>query len=180
MTMRLNSHEIVVVDVPLPRRWMGFTEMRHVVLRLRTDDGLEGLGWAFAFDQRLVPALVAAVDAVVAELHGSDVIQERRIRGRVARMLDYWGNGFTRYVEAMIDIALHDLRARAAGVSVAALLGADGVETVPVYASQHLWRDWDLADLERGAGVLVDEGWRAMKFRIGANEAAVDEAERAR
>lgn len=178
--MLLNSHEILVVDVPLQRRWMGFTEMRHVVLRLRSEDGVEGLGWAFAFDSRLLPALVVALDAVVDDLHGRSVATEQRLRARVARLLDVWGGGFTRYIEAVIDIALHDLRARAAGQSVAAHLGAAGVDTVPVYASQHLWRDWDLAALESGAGALAAEGWRAMKFRIGANEAATDEAERAR
>jgi L-alanine-DL-glutamate epimerase-like enolase superfamily enzyme len=178
--MSLASHEIVVVDVPLERPWMGIAEMRHVVLRLRTGDGLEGLGWAFAFDPRLIPALVSAVDAVAGTLVGADPTRLGGINAKVARMVAYWGGGLTRYVQAMIDIALHDLVAKAAGVPVATMLGGGGVEAVPVYASQHLWRDWDLAALESGAAALVDEGWRAMKFRIGANSGAVDEAERAR
>lgn len=177
--MILDSHEIVVVDVPLERRWMGFVDMRHVVLRLRTKDGAEGLGWAFAFDPKLLPALVAAVDAVAGDLVGLDATNITRINRRVERLVSFWGHGLTRYVQAMIDIALHDIASRAADVSVAAFLGAGGVETVPVYASQHLWRDWDLAALESGAAALVGEGWRAMKFRIGANQLAADEAERA-
>ncbi len=174
--MVLDSHEIVVVDVPLERPWMGFVEMRHVVLRLRSNDGVEGLGWAFAFDPKLIPAL----DAIVEDIIGQDGANIARINARVGRLVGYWGPGLTRYVQAVIDVALHDLAAKAAGVSVASLLGAGGVESVPVYASQHLWRDWDLAELERGAAALVADGWRAMKFRIGANENALDEAERAK
>lgn len=178
--MSLASHEIVVVDVPLERPWMGFTEMRHAVLRLRTDDGVEGLGWAFAFDPKLIPALVSATDAVASELVGQDPRDLGRINAKVARMLSYWGPGFTRYVQAMIDLALHDLAAKGAGVSVASLIGGGGVDSVAVYASQHLWRDWDLSALEKGAADLVSAGWTAMKFRIGANREATAEAERAK
>jgi len=178
--MIVESYEIVVVDVPLERRWMGFTDMRHVVLRLRGDGGAEGLGWAFAFDPKLIPALVSALDAIVGDVVGADARHINRINARVQRLVGYWGPGLTRYVQAVIDVALHDLAARAAGVSVAAFLGGGGVGAVPVYASQHLWRDWDLDALASGAAALVDEGWVAMKFRIGANRLAADEAERAR
>ncbi len=165
---------------------MGVDEMRHVILRLRTDDGVEGLGWAGWFDNRLLPALATAVDAVAAELVGIDVGQRHAAMAKVRRMLDFWGPGMTRYVEAMIDFALHDLAGKSAGVPVAQLLGGGGQplgggrQTVASYASQHLWRDWDLDALASGAAALKDAGWTAMKFRIGANDRAGDEAERAR
>ncbi|MDG2113302.1 MAG: mandelate racemase/muconate lactonizing enzyme family protein, partial [Actinomycetota bacterium] len=120
------------------------------------------------------------VDAIAAELVGLDPGHIGAINGRVSRMLSYWGAGLNRYVEAMVDLAIHDITARSGGLSVAELLGAGGVTTVPVYASQHLWRDWDLSALETGAAALVEEGWRAMKFRIGAEDLASDEADRAR
>ncbi len=176
----IHSFEVLVVDVPLDRRWMGITEMRHVVLRLRTTDGIEGLGWAFAFNTTLIPALHAAVESVAAQLVGLDASNIRAVNAAVDRMVGYWGAGFSRYVQSVFDIALHDLGAKAAGRSLAAFLGGGHVESVPVYASQHLWRDWDLDALQEGAAALVDEGWRALKFRIGANALARDEAERAR
>ena len=178
--MRLVAHEVLIVDVPLERPFMGVTEMPHVILRLQTDDGVEGLGWALGFQPHLIPALASAVDEVAATLHGADPTHLQALNGRVSRLVAYWGPGLTRYVEAIIDIALHDVVATAGGQSVAALLGGGGVETVPVYASQHLWRDWDLDALGTGAQALVEGGWRAMKFRIGANRKASDEAERAR
>ncbi len=178
--MRLASHEVLVVDVPLDRPWMGVAQMRHVVLRLRSDDGIEGLGWAGWFDPKLIPTLASAVDAIAAELIGADPTHIRDLMAKVGRLVNFWGPGLTRFVEAMVDVALHDLCARAAGVSVASFLGAGGVDAVAVYASQHLWRDWDLDALHSGAGSLVEAGWRALKFRIGANRLAADEVERAR
>ena len=176
----VESHEVLAVEVPLDRPFMGIPSMVHVVLRLRTNGGLEGLGWAGAFSNHLVPGLRAATDSLAAEVTGADATHRQRVLGRIRRLVDPWGPGLTRYVEAMIDLALHDLAGKAAGVSVASLLGGGGVETVPVYASQHLWRDYDLDALGTGAAALVDDGWRAMKFRIGANDRASDEAERAR
>ena len=159
---------------------MGLDEMRHAILRLRTESGVEGLGWAGWFDGRLIPALATATDAVAAELHGLDATHRGRIMDKVRRLVEFWGPGLTRYVEAMVDVALHDLAGRAADVSVASLLGGGGVGAVPVYASQHLWRDWDLPALASGSASLAEQGWAAMKFRIGANDRAADEAERAR
>ena len=176
----IDSYDVLAVDVPLDRPFMGMTSMAHVILRLRTSDGLEGLGWAPAYGGHLVPSLVAATEALAGEVVGHAAGERQRLMGRIRRLADPWGPGLTRYVEAMIDLALHDLAGKARGVSVAALLGAGGVDAVPVCASQHLWRDYDLDALATGAAALVDAGWRAMKFRIGANERPADEAERAR
>lgn len=178
--MTITSHDVLVVDVPLERPFMGIPKMRHVILRLRDNDGNEGLGWACAFDSAMVPALRAATEAAAEWLTGLDSADVGGINALVSRRVDYWGPGLTRYVQAIIDVAIHDLAARRAGQSVAAFLGAGSVEVVPVYASQHLWRDYDLDALHSGAGALAAEGWRAMKFRIGANRLASDEAERAR
>ncbi len=178
--MRIHSHELLTVDVPLDRPWMGINDVRHVILRLRTDDGVEGLGWSCALDNTFIPALAAAVDAMAGQLVGLDPLHHNQVMAKVVRRAEYWGAGLTRYVEAMIDFALLDIQGRAAGVSVAALLGGGGVESVRTYASQHLWRDYDLDELHVGAGALREEGWVGMKFRIGANAVASDEAERAR
>lgn len=178
--MTITSHDVLAVDVPLDRPFMGIPKMQHVILRLRDDDGNEGLGWACAFDSAMVPALKSASEAAADWLTGLNPADIVGINALVSRRVDYWGPGLTRYVQAIIDIAIHDLAARQAGRSVAALLGADSVESVPVYASQHLWRDYDLDALHSGAGALAAEGWKAMKFRIGANRLASDEAERAR
>ncbi len=178
--MTIASHEVLTVDVPLDRPFMGMPSIHHVILRLRDADGVEGLGWACAFDPAIVPALAAATDAAATWVDSMNAADIGGINQLLARRLDYWGPGLTRYVQAIIDVACHDLAAKQAGVSVAAYLGAPSVKTVAVYASQYLWRDYDLNALHDSAGALLADGWTAMKFRIGANRLASDEAERAR
>ena len=96
--MRLASHDVLVVDVPLDRPFMGVADMRHVVLRLRSDDGVEGLGWAGWFDPTLIPALATAVDAIAGGLIGADPTNIRDLMAKVGRQVGYWGPGLTRYV----------------------------------------------------------------------------------
>lgn len=180
--MNIESHEVVVVDVPLDRPFMGMEISHHVILRLRTGDGVEGLGWVGWFNPTMIGSLSAAVDSVTGQLTGLDPTHRRLTMDRVRQLSDvvWWGPGISRYVEAIIEMALYDIAGKAAGQSVAEVLGAGGIPSVPAYASQHLWRDWDLDALHEGAGALVEAGWTAMKFRIGAETRAADEAERAR
>ena len=51
---------------------------------------------------------------------------------------------------------------------------------MPTYASGHLWRNYDLKMLAETAPKLVDQGYRAMKFRLGAEKTAKAELERVR
>ncbi len=180
--MEIDSHEVVVVDVPLDRPFMGMERCRHVILRLRTRDGIEGLGWVGWFAPTMIGSLSTAVDSVATELVGRDPTHRLVTMARVRQLTDvvWWGPGISRYVEAIVEMALLDIAGKAAGRSVADVLGAGGVLAVPAYASQHLWRDWDLDALHQGAGALAEAGWTAMKFRIGAETSAAAEAERAR
>ena len=180
--MEIASHDVVVVDVPLDRPFMGMASCRHVVLRMRTGEGIEGLGWVGWFAPTMIGSLASAVDAVAADLVGRHPTHRLATMQRVRQLTDvvWWGPGISRYVEAIVEMALLDIAGKAANQSVAELLGAGGIESVPAYASQHLWRDWDLDALHQGAGQLAEAGWTAMKFRIGAEASATAEAERAR
>jgi L-alanine-DL-glutamate epimerase-like enolase superfamily enzyme len=84
----------------------------------------------------------------------------------------------TRAVSA-IDVALWDIRGKALGQPVYKLLGGYR-DRVPCYASGFLWRNFDLSALDKTARRLVDEGFRAMKFRLGAEDSAAKEIARMR
>jgi D-galactarolactone cycloisomerase len=66
-----------------------------------------------------------------------------------------------------IDVALWDLRGKAAGKPVWELLGG-GRESCPVYASGLLWQDLD--DLSAEAARHLDAGFRRMKMRLARSE----------
>jgi D-galactarolactone cycloisomerase len=79
-----------------------------------------------------------------------------------------------------IDIALWDLRGKAAGKPVYELLGAQR-DWVPAYASGLFWTD-DVQELEDEAARHVERGFRRVKMRLGRDAdydlAAVDAARR--
>jgi len=79
-----------------------------------------------------------------------------------------------------VDIALWDLRGKAAGKPVYELLGAER-DWAPAYASGLFWTD-DLRELEEEAARHVERGFRRVKMRLGRSAdydlAAVDAARR--
>ena len=64
-----------------------------------------------------------------------------------------------------IDIALWDIRGKAAGKPIYEMLGACR-HSVPAYASALLWRD-NPNDLRSEAARYIEDGFRAMKMRLG-------------
>ncbi|MFP6570837.1 MAG: mandelate racemase/muconate lactonizing enzyme family protein [Dehalococcoidia bacterium] len=183
--MKIVSHEIVWVDVPLPRPFVsgsGFraSEVRHVVLKLRTDDGIEGLGWAYAHSHTMLPALGSAIDDVATMIQGMDPFMRNEIQNRINRATQWTGGGLNEWVSAVINFALYDIAGKALGQPVYKILGGLHTESVPTYASHKLWRDWSLDDLATGAAEIKADGFKMLKFRVGANDAALDERERAK
>jgi L-alanine-DL-glutamate epimerase-like enolase superfamily enzyme len=75
-------------------------------------------------------------------------------------------DGLARSAVSLIDIALWDLKAKALGQPLYRLLGASD-NRVPTYASWKLWWNYDLETLGRHAEEHVEQGFRAMKFRLG-------------
>ena len=152
----------------------------YVTLTLRTDDGVEGIAYAGFASTLVTKALKEVVDALAGETIGSDP-QATEAIGR--RLLARAGGGspaglVTRAVSA-IDVALWDIKGKALGLPVWKLLGAQS-GVVPTYASGYLWRHYDLEALASTAAGLVSQGFRAMKFRMGAEATADAELARLR
>ncbi len=177
--MKIASHDLVVVDLPIDPPFMDRTSIRHIVLKLRTDDGIEGLGWAF-LPGPMGRALARAIADIAALLHGDDPLLREQIDGKIRSLTDSAGPGMTHYVRAVVNIALWDITGKALGQPVWKLLGGHEATSVETYASGWLWRDYSLDALSETAGKLVARGFTSMKFRCGAEPRMADEAERAR
>lgn len=178
--MRVESTELRTVEVPTGRGPLGEIPFRlgaFVVLRVRTDAGAEGVAYAGYTHPGLVGALRATVEAVAGAAVGMDIWDNRRLE----QIRDGFGvgapGGLLQRAVSAFDVALWDLRGKAAGLPVWRLLGASG-PTVACYASGHLWRHYGLDELERHAGELAAMGFRAMKLRCGAEERPAAEVER--
>jgi L-alanine-DL-glutamate epimerase-like enolase superfamily enzyme len=187
--MKITGFETSIVRMPRDSGGpAGATVANFVTLRLRTDSGLEGIGYAGFFSTVMTASMKSALDALCEETVGADPWM---IEAITQRLLALAGGGTpggrvvgspagtVTYAVSAIDVALWDINAKAAGVPLYKLLGGYR-DRVPTYASGHLWRDYDLKMLAETGPKLVDQGYRAMKFRLGAEKTVAAEVERVR
>lgn len=136
-----------------------------VVLRVRTDDGPDGLGATF-FGGALTGALKTAVDSLGALTIGEDPLRVEAIADKLRAAAGSSGPGgiFTLALAA-IDIALWDIKGKAFDVPVARLAGGHR-ERVPTYASGALMRTFPLDHVVAAAAALVARGFHQMKTQL--------------
>jgi L-alanine-DL-glutamate epimerase-like enolase superfamily enzyme len=172
--LRMPADNPLVVGLPAP------TDTREfVTLELGTDQGLVGIGLTF-FGGALTPALRAAVDALASLVVGDDPTQIEAITAKCRRAAGSSGPGgiFTLALSAL-DIACWDLRGKAEGKPVCALLG--GLRPrVPTYASGALMRPHPIDYLAKAGPRLRDMGFRQMKMQCGSEPTAAASVERVR
>jgi L-talarate/galactarate dehydratase len=172
--LRTPADNPLVVGLPAP------TDTREfVTLELGTDQGLTGVGLTF-FGGALTAALRAAVDGLAQLLIGDDPSETEAIAAKARRAAGSSGPGgiFTLALSA-IDIACWDLKGKAVGRSVAALLGGLR-ERVPTYASGALMRPHPLDYLAKAGPRLRDMGFRQMKMQCGSEPTVAASVERVR
>ena len=172
--LRTPADNPLVVGLPAP------TDTREfVTLELGTDQGLTGVGVTF-FGGALTPALKAAVDALAGLLIGDDPSQTEAVAAKARRAAGGSGpGGIFALALSAIDIACWDLKGKAAGRSVAALLGGLR-ERVPTYASGALMRPHSIDYLAKAGPRLRDMGFRQMKMQCGSEPTVAASVERVR
>ena len=172
--LRTPADNPLVVGLPEP------TDTREfVTLELGTDQGLVGLGLTF-FGGALTPALRAAVDAFANLIVGDDPTQTEAIVAKIRRAAGGSGpGGIFALALAAVDIACWDLKGKAAGKSVCALLG-DLRDRVPTYASGALLRQHPVDYLAKAGPRLVNMGFKQMKMQCGSEPTLAASIERVR
>jgi L-alanine-DL-glutamate epimerase-like enolase superfamily enzyme len=172
--LRTPADNPLVVGLPAP------TDTREfVTLELGTDQGLVGIGLTF-FGGALTPALRAAVDGLANLVVGDDPTQVEAITAKCRRGAGSSGPGgiFTLALSA-VDIACWDLKGKALGRSVCALLGGLR-DRVPTYASGALMRPHPIDYLAKAGPRLRDMGFRQMKMQCGSEPTLGASIERVR
>ena len=172
--LRTPADNPLVVGLPAP------TDTREfVTLELGTDEGLVGVGLTF-FGGALTPALKAAVDAMGQLVVGDDPRQVEAIAAKLRRAAGSSGPGgiFSLALSA-IDMACWDLKAKAVGQSVCALLGGLR-DRVPTYASGALMRPHPVDYLAKAGPRLLGMGFRQMKMQCGSEPTIAASVERVR
>ncbi len=174
--MRISDLRFVALRQPLqqPLRlaWGTMHHRQFGLIIVETDAGIAGIGetsvnfpgWAIVerkatIEEGLKPLLI-----------GEDPLDVTGIWQKMyrafARLGVLWGKGAVMSAIGGVDIALWDIAGKASGRPVYALLGGTKPARVPLYAT-----GLDPANLADSARAFVDHGYRAVKVRIGFDEA---------
>ena len=179
---RVVSVEARTVHIPLQQATAfarrKVTSRDYSLVKIRTDDGLEGIGHCYAghsggnvvttaVREMLAPMLIGA-DPYSTELLWKNMYQEVLLHGRVGSVMR---------ALSILDTALWDRNARAANLPLYKYLGAAFEDAVPAYASGGYYLEGKTPEMlgEEMAG-YVALGLDAVKMKVGRGDLRSEEA----
>lgn len=172
--LEIQAIEAIPITIPLPRAIrMAVATVDHrdsVLVRVRTRDGLQGWGEAVPAPYFTGETQAGACHAIT-HLLGPALLglNAFNLQGAVRRMdRALTGNPAAK---AAVDVALHDLVARAFGVPLYQLLGGK--------VRDRVWATWyvSASDPEEAADEAragVEQGFRGFKIKVGVESVRVD------
>ena len=143
-----------------------------LLIDLETDAGITGRSYLFALAKHHLPPLAELVKAMAAMVEGDEVAPfdlEKKLRARYALL---GVHNVVLFAMAGIDMAAWDALAQQLGQPLVRLLGA-APRPVLAYNSKGLGIMAE-KELVKEARELVDEGFRAVKLRLGRPDARQD------
>ena len=150
----------------------------HVLARITTADGIEGLGYVVYPRRDLMGVIAEAARELGEHLIGASVLEAEAAWERLARRGDWVGpGGLLHCALAPLDIALWDAAGKTLGQPVYRLLGGYR-DRLPAYASDALWYSLSPDELAASAMRHVAHGFRAVKLRLGKEAEPEAEAHR--
>lgn len=172
--MKITAIEAIPLTSPFSHRgppsgWGGkaWTDLRTLLVRVDTDEGITG--WGEAFGYNAIPATKAALETMVApNAIGRDPTRISELMAELQLALHLFGRyGVTMFALGGLDIALWDIAAKAAGLPLARLVGGPARERVPAYASLFKYQDPGIvAEL---TGEALAKGYRRIKLHETAS-----------
>jgi len=183
--VKITSIEPFILHVPL--NVASISDSTHTVThwgvvgtKIVTSQGLEGYGFtgthAHLPSDRLITSCISGSYAPL--LIGEDAEDGDRLWHKLARFpaLQWVGRaGITQIALAAVDIALWDLRAKAAGVPLWKLLGGATSAKLEAYNTDIGWLSIPKPELLDGCKRAVEkEGFRCLKLKVGHADPTVD------
>jgi L-alanine-DL-glutamate epimerase-like enolase superfamily enzyme len=175
--MRIVQIDCQLLRVPLARPRASSAEgavgrLNEVVVllvQIDVDAGLRGLGFAYAVQGSGRGLYAVAVDDVAPLLQGEDARDHERLAAKVYwRMQTVGRRGLVPQAYSAFDVALWDLKAKAANMPLYKLLGG-ARESTPAYAADTAWLWMDPEEIIDASRPYFDQGLMGIKVRVGAD-----------
>jgi L-alanine-DL-glutamate epimerase-like enolase superfamily enzyme len=156
-----------------------FVKQETIFVEIETDDGGVGTGYSYTIGTGGRAVLALLREDLLRRLIGEDA---RRVEALWQKL--FWAThgtaigAITSLALAAVDVALWDLRCRAAGQPLWLLAGG-ARDRVPLYDTEGGWLQLSVDELVVGARASVARGWPGVKIKVGKADAHED-AERLR
>ena len=174
--MKIRNLRIRAVAAPMKRPLAtsiaSVTVAPLLLIDLETDAGIVGRSYLFALAKHHLPPLAKLVEAMGEMVKGDEVAPldlERKLRARYALL---GVHNVVLFAMAGIDMAAWDALGQSLRLPLVRLLGA-APRPIPAYNSKGLGIQ-SIEKLEKEAVELVEEGFRAVKLRLGRLDARED------
>ena len=152
----------------------------HVLARVFTDDGVQGIGFVVALRPTLIKALAQATEELGQLLVGMEILEVEAARSRLERAGGWVGpGGMLCLALSSLDIALWDAAGKTLGQPLYRLLGGHR-DRVRAYASDALWYSLTPDELAKSAQHHVSQGYDMVKLRLGHEASPAGEVARVR
>ena len=176
--MKIVRIEPFILHVPVTRNQIAdsthrITHWGAPGVILHTASGLRGYGYTGTHAHLPTDRLIAACirDTYGPLLEGEDAHHVQHLWEKLYRFppAQWVGRGgITHLALAAVDVALWDLKAKAAGVPLWKLLGGSGDKSVTAYNTDGGWLNWTLETLVADSRRLVEEGYTGVKVKVGS------------
>jgi L-alanine-DL-glutamate epimerase-like enolase superfamily enzyme len=147
---------------------------------IETDTGLQGYGYTgthghLATDRLIVDAIAGTYAQLLKGENAHDVLHIWRKLDRHPPAQWVGRSGILKLALSAIDVALWDLKAKAAGLPLWRLLGGAHPQGIAAYNTNCGWLSLPLPEMVDGCLRLVtDEGWNGVKVKIGSPNPRTD------
>jgi L-alanine-DL-glutamate epimerase-like enolase superfamily enzyme len=187
--MQITRVDCQLLRVPLSRPRASLTEaaagrLNHIVVllvRLDTDAGLSGVGFAYALQGSGRALFAVAVDDIAPLFSGEDPLDHERLEVRAYWRLQTVGRrGLVAQAYSAFDVALWDLKGKAAGLPLHKLLGG-ARSSAPAYGSDTAWLHMEPDAILEASRPYLEQGLLGIKMKVGLDaEADAERVQRVR
>ena len=174
---KLSTQAVVLpMATPILSALGGISRFGCVLVRIDTDAGVTGENLVFTLNNVRTGVLQEMVQSLFPLIEGRDPGHIGSFWSRAWKDINFLGHkGVSVVGVSAVDGALWDIAGKACGLPIYRMLGGHSA-TVPAYHSGGMWLSSSIDQLAREAQGFMDQGFTAMKMRLGSATMAQDVA----
>lgn len=181
--MKIVAVDTVLVSYPPPQALTSSSatieKIDCALVTVNTDEGIDGFGYVYILGGNPITPMKAVLDYLATVVVGMDPLEIGKVWEAMWNATLFIGpRGVPCFGISAIDVALWDIKGKVEGLPIHAMLGA-AMNQVPTYYSG-LFLNASIDELVEETKQKVEEGWWALKMRLGAKLTVEENEERVR